>query len=252
MADKDPKDDELNQEGQDDLNEADDSFGLPDFEFDPLDESDDSDEPDDTVEESVEITVEETFVEDEHVKEVEEKKEPVRKYSRYQQESSNKAPVVILAIIAVILISGGIWYFGFYSPAQKEIQAQEQADKQRQEDLAARQAEEERLARQAEEVAEEEPTPAEPSQVTRGTMTTISAPTQRYYVVVGSFIDGDMATDLGKELASKGVNTSVLAPSKSHRLHRVAIADYGTFNEASNAANSMKSEYGENLWVLKY
>ena len=38
MKDKDPNEDEFNQDEQDNINEADDSFGLPDLDFNTLEE----------------------------------------------------------------------------------------------------------------------------------------------------------------------------------------------------------------------
>ena len=57
MKDKDPNEDEFNQDDQDNINEADDSFGLPDLDFNTLEDEPESEEPEpdkeyDTAEES--------------------------------------------------------------------------------------------------------------------------------------------------------------------------------------------------------
>lgn len=46
MDEKDPNEEELNPQGQDDVNDADDSFGLPDLEYKPLKDEDESDSED--------------------------------------------------------------------------------------------------------------------------------------------------------------------------------------------------------------
>ena len=103
MEDKDPKDDELNPEGQGDINDADDSFGLPDLDYKPLEDVEE------TVEE--EIIIEEEVVEtsyladqeeaednadfdedDSHYDEMEEKEEPVRKYSYIEMSRVTPIP----------------------------------------------------------------------------------------------------------------------------------------------------------------
>ena len=262
MADKDPKDEELNQEGQEDINNDDDSFGLPDLDYQPLEETPEEEE----VEVEAEVEVEETADEfgdvhtDELAADFEEEvaEEPVRKYSAYRdEESKNNAPMIIVGIVAIILIAAGIWYFGFYRPAaleraQIEQVAAEQAAAERQAELDAQRAAEAAAAAEEAEAEADEAQTEDDTPTSRGTITTISEPTQRYYVIVGSFIDIDLATDLGKKLAGKGVNTSLIAPSSQRRLSRLALADYGTYNEAASAAADLKADYGENLWVLKY
>ena len=62
MKDKDPNDDELNKDEQDNINEADDSFGLPDLDFTPLDEESEeeaTEAEEEVVEEAIEETIEE-------------------------------------------------------------------------------------------------------------------------------------------------------------------------------------------------
>lgn len=255
MADKDPKDDELNQEGQEDFNNDDDSFGLPDLDYQPLEDSGEEEQEAAEIEEDVVEEVEDVHTDELEVEEeIEVTAEPVRKYSSYKEESNN-TPMILLGVLAIILIGVGIWYFGFYRPAAQEQarieqEAIDQAEQERQRELAAQRAAEEAAA--AEEVIAEETIAEDDTPTSRGKITTISEPTQRYYVVVGSFIDVDLATDLGKELAAKGVNTSLISPSSKHRLFRLALADYGTYNEAASAAADLKGNYGENLWVLKY
>ena len=82
--------------------------------------------------------------------------------------------------------------------------------------------------------------------------TTISEPTGRYYIVIESFVDSDMAADYGKELAGKGMSTALLSPQGKRKFHRLTVGDFGSFVEAQEDANKLKAEYGDDLWVLKY
>lgn len=89
-----------------------------------------------------------------------------------------------------------------------------------------------------------------------GSYTTIEAigtPTGRSYIVIGSFVDEDLARDLGQKLLERGVGIRILAPtSRAPLLHRVAVADYDTFNDALAEIEAYKVDYGESAWVLKY
>ena len=261
MEDKDPNDDELNQEGQDDINDADDSFGLPDLDYKPLEESEEDaveSESEDPADTNYADDVSDDFVEEEGGSEEEVAEQPERRFSSYrEQESSSNGPKIAIAIFAIVVIAAGIWYFGFYGPAEAERAQIEQAEadrieQQRQEELAAqkRQQEEDAAAQSTE---EDDESLAVVEEVTeRGEVSTISEATSRYYVVIGSFIDVDLAMDLGKELAANGVNTTLISPYSKKKLFRLAVANYGSFGEAASAINDLKSEYGENLWVLKY
>ncbi len=85
------------------------------------------------------------------------------------------------------------------------------------------------------------------------TIETIAAPTGRSYVIIGSFVDEDLARDLGGQLSDRGVGIRILAPTtRAPLLHRVAVADFDTFNDALAEIESYKLEYGESAWVLKY
>ena len=85
------------------------------------------------------------------------------------------------------------------------------------------------------------------------TFNIISAPTGRYYIVLNSFLDADMAADYGNKLKAKGVGTTLLAPKGGKKFNRLALADnFGTFLEAQEEANKRKAEFSNDLWVLKY
>ena len=104
------------------------------------------------------------------------------------------------------------------------------------------------------EVVEEEFVPEPVS--TPGAYTTveaITAPTGRSYIVIGSFVDEDLARDLGEKLMQDGTGIRILAPTeRAPLLHRVAVADFDTFSDAVTQIEDYKLNYGEGAWVLKY
>jgi len=272
---------------QEDINEADDTFGLPDIELKPLDEveeeiPDDSpvdelaseeDIPDDepvdepAIEEDVTSTdqIDNEFEEPESDSvgeqesvgseddKTEEYKPAFQKKYEYKEEKS-AAPKIILSIIGVLLIAAGVYYFGFYVPEQKAV-----AEKKAQDDDAAkkiaddeardRKLEQDRLAR---EQAEADALAAQEEQIpTVGEINIITEPTGRYYVVIGSFVDEDLAMDYGKDLSELGIGSMILRPGQG-KFNRLALSDFGSWNEAQLEADNLKSEYSDALWVLKY
>ncbi len=86
----------------------------------------------------------------------------------------------------------------------------------------------------------------------KGTVTRINVPRGYYYVVVGSFIDGDLASDYANRLAKKGVNAMLITPPQGKYFFRVAIEKKDTFYDANKKLAALKAEYGTDIWVIKY
>ncbi len=87
---------------------------------------------------------------------------------------------------------------------------------------------------------------------TPGEITTISASAGRYYIVVASFIDDDMAKDHANDLAAQGASVKIVEPFNERKYYRVSVADYGSRQDAINATEQLKSQYGQDIWALKY
>jgi SPOR domain len=86
----------------------------------------------------------------------------------------------------------------------------------------------------------------------KGTITTINTPRGCYYVIVGSFIDDDLASDYAHRLAQKGIKVTLLAPLQGQHYFRVAIKQEATFRQACKQAEALKAVYGTDIWVMKY
>jgi hypothetical protein len=81
----------------------------------------------------------------------------------------------------------------------------------------------------------------------------LSEPTGKTYVVVGSFIDDDLAMDLAAGMESQGGGARVIPPFGNQSLaYRVAVADFNTFQQASNNIEKFRSTFGPETWILKY
>ncbi|KEO74009.1 SPOR domain-containing protein [Anditalea andensis] len=86
------------------------------------------------------------------------------------------------------------------------------------------------------------------------TLTTIKsrAAAPRYFVVVGSFIDEDMALDYSNKLNRQQKNTYLVYPYGEIAYYRLAIGEYESLVQAVEVLEAHQENYKENLWVLKY
>jgi hypothetical protein len=242
-----------NEENQNDFNEADDSFGLPEVDYQPLDETND----DSSESSSSDYSSDSDDVYASTNDDVREKKKSdyiPGTYTPPQQESSNGGKIFAI-ILVLLLAAAGAWYFGFYRPAQKIEKARIEKQKQEAEvkRIAAEQrAEEERLAREAADREAERLAAEEAAKPKIGTVEAITSRTGRYYVVIASAIDGDLAMDYANKLKKTGVSIKIIPPFGKSKFHRVTVDNLDSWAAAENRANELKNEYGENVWVIKY
>ncbi len=85
-----------------------------------------------------------------------------------------------------------------------------------------------------------------------GVVGTVSSRTGRFYVVVSSSIDDDLAMDYARKLLEEG-NLVKIIPLQGDQLvyHSVSVGDYETREEAEEAI-SMFSQLNNEAWVLEY
>jgi len=232
---------------QDNVNNSDDTFGLPEIEYEPLDreESPKTEEPESPSQPTSEQTETHTEMDREEVQQNEYN-------TNYNDEEEGNSPwPKILGIAAFLLVTAGVvWYFVVYRPKEQKAaqekarQEQEAADKQRVDELAEqKRLEDER--RRADSLA----TIATP---TAGEINTLTERTGRYYVVIASGIDGDLIMDYAKKLAPKGVSPKIIPPYGSVKFYRLTIAEGDTYASTQATADQLKGEYGDGAWVIKY
>ena len=87
---------------------------------------------------------------------------------------------------------------------------------------------------------------------TRGTLTHVHTPQGLYYIVVGSFVDSDLAADHAKKLTRKGTDVAVIAPAAGKYFYRVAVEKKQNFQEVQHQLEALKATYGPRIWILKY
>ena len=237
--------DESSNENLDDRNDSDDTFGLPEIEYKPLNREEEL-PASDIEERPAEVTQPEEALRYEY------EQKPIEQTSEFtydpDEETTPVWPKVLGILLVIVLALGATWYFIWYQPGkEKERLAKEkleQESKKEQERLA----EEQRLHDEAEQRLAD--SLANVPKI--GMIETLSGRTGRYYVVAASAIDDDLLMDHAKKLSTQGVSSKIIPPFGKYKLFRLAIADGDTFASAQEVANSKKPEYGDAVWVLKY
>ena len=185
--------------------------------------------------------------------------EPTYYAEEQQEEEKSQEGIIIAAIIGLLVLVGlGVYLFGFGGKDQVAswFGSEEKAPKL----SSAPAPEPEPELEPAVVYRNDEPEGVEEEFVPEATVTpgaytdieAITAPTGRSYIVIGSFVDEDLARDLGEKLMQDGTGIRILAPTdRAPLLHRVAVADFDTFNDALTQIEDYKLNYGD-VWVLKY
>ncbi|MDW3191439.1 MAG: SPOR domain-containing protein [Cytophagales bacterium] len=173
------------------------------------------------------------------------------KYSDPQSRNSFTR-IVVIGTVVIAVLGLSLWFAFFRTGGNEQI-----AEKPKQE----------QPAKPKPEPPKEDPKPVpsdpkpEPEQVKpdpqpltveAGEITRLSAKTGQAYVIIGSFVDEDLAGDYAQELADDGKSPTIIPPFDDHRFYRVAIASYSTFADANNAVNNYKGEFGDDIWALRY
>ena len=185
--------------------------------------------------------------------------EPVY-HEEEEEEENNREGLIIAAIIGFLVIIGlAVYLFGFGGKEQvaswfgEDTEQPQLAPSTDIESEATIEPEPEPLPTYEEPASD--PVAEEVIPETTGaysSIETITIPTGRSYVVIGSFVDEDLARDLGNQLMETGTGIRILSPTeRAPLMHRVAVADFDTFEEASSGIDEYVLTYGD-AWVLKY
>lgn len=239
--------DESTNENLGNQNDSDDTFGLPEIEYKPLNRDEET-----PAASSESNPVEDTQSEPSNYENVQKPMEQQPQQPEYAYDPEEESTPVwpkVLGILLVLAIAGGAtWYFVSYRPAQEKARIEKErleleAAKKEQDRLAAEQRLREAEQRKADSLAAIPKT---------GAFEVLSERTMRYYVIVASAVDDDLLIDYSKKLSAQGVSSKLIPPFAKYKLYRLAIADGDTFAATQEVANAKKAEYGDALWVLKY
>ncbi|HMQ00431.1 MAG TPA: hypothetical protein PKC24_11670 [Cyclobacteriaceae bacterium] len=244
-------DEDLPKENQEGLSSSDENFGLPDIEFEALDREAEPAPASQTASEPQAQQESDSWQTDSS-----ESSDTDSAYTYTPPPPEPIWPKLVMAIVLLVVIGGGAWYFFSYAPAKKaeterlareaEAKAAEErrlAEERRAAD--ARRREEEENRRRAEELLKN----AEPKE---GSIEILSERSGRYYVVISSAVDGDLAIDYAKKLSKQGVSTQLIPPFGRSKFHRLTVGNHGSWAEAAASAEGLKGTYGDAVWVIKY
>ena len=228
-------------------NQSEDNFGLPDLDYKPLDKLGDSSTASATPEQDS-TPMEES---DAPLQEEEAMREEERIPYKPAEEAPSKAPLIIAILIGLVVLVAGflVWKYviepgNIKAQQEKLAKEKQQREQEAAAKLAQQQAEEERQRLAAEAAAKAKPAVA--------AVEALNAPTGRYYVVIASAVDGDLVMDYAKKLSEKGIGCKIIPPYGKWKFSRLAIADHDSYASAQTAADGMKAEYGNAVWVVKY
>lgn len=200
--------------------------------------------------------------------------------------------IIIILVVILGGLGGGAWYWFKYLPDQEakekarlEQLAREKAEREAAEREAKKQAQYDQLISDADveyqqenwegaksmytEASELYPEESYPIQqidlinqklaelaaieaAKPGTIEMLRSATGRYYVVLSSSIDDDLAMDFAKKLAKEKINVKILETHADKlTYYAVSPADFDTREDAEAAVGDY-SNYSTGIWVLRY
>lgn len=249
---KKPTEEETNENLNQSNESSDDTFGLPEIEYKPLDR----------VEETTTVTETTTIYSSEPEQQPVNQEyqdqsntndtPPVTDEYVFEDETSPVWPKVLGILIVVLLAVGAAWYFVVYKPKADEAKAKLAQEAAARDKIKADSIARANAAAQALLDAERRKADSLANASKVGVFEVLTANTGRYYVIAASAVDDDLLIDHGKKLEKKGVSSKLIPPFKRHKVFRLAIADAETFAAAQAIADAKKAEYTDALWVLKY
>lgn len=213
-------------------------------------------------------------------------------YETANPQNKSIRNIVIVVIVVIVLVTGGWYLLKYkpeqqaIEKARLEQQAKEEAEQKRKALAAQKQAKYTQLIKEADAAFVQEqweraqslysqasglfPDQAYPlDQLTlvnakldqlaalaakraAGIIEMVSSPTGRYYIIVSSSIDEDLAKDYAEKLANDGNNVKIIVIDAVKQLYYcVAVADYSTRKEAEDARPSFSS-YQKGIVIQKY
>jgi len=257
------KKNDLNDDNSERIDNNDDTFGLPEIEYSPLNREERKlENEDNTTSERSEEPVEKEEIENQYeygnevdqseAEESQLEEESAQEIDDDDEERPSILPKVFGIVIFLLVAAGVYWFFGIYQPKQKaaeEARLREEAnraallearEKARLDSLASV-AEAQRVA---DSIANAKPA--------IGAIVKLSERTGKFYVVVASSIDGDLIMDEAQRLSPKGVSSKIIPPFGKNKFYRLAVAEGDSYGDAQAIADGLKEQYEGKAWVLKY
>lgn len=74
----------------------------------------------------------------------------------------------------------------------------------------------------------------------------------QYFIIVGSLPNEKLAIEEASQYFSKTPEMYLISPEEGSRNYRLALSKFGSFRLAAEELEKIKSQYTEELWILKY
>lgn len=74
----------------------------------------------------------------------------------------------------------------------------------------------------------------------------------QYFIVVGSLPNEKLAIEEANQYFSKSTEIYLISPEEGSRNYRLALSNFTSFRLAAEELERIKSQYSEELWILKY
>lgn len=90
--------------------------------------------------------------------------------------------------------------------------------------------------------------------VASGNLIRIESKAERpqYFIIVGSLPNEKLAIEEASQYFSKTPEMYLISPEEGSRNYRLALSKFGSFRLAAEELEQIKSQYTEELWILKY
>lgn len=183
----------------------------------------------------------------------------------YEESSGGFAKVIIIGVLIISIIGGAFYYFsldeGPKAVAKKEVpkkRVKKPAAKKTEPKAAASAAASENTSKAQPKAAAEKPAVAKPKPKPKaataqpGEIVRVTERSSRSYVIIGSFIDEDLAMDYATKLSGEGNGIKIIHPYGKSKRYRVSIADFSNYGDAASQLSGFKGQYGEEVWALQY
>ena len=161
-----------------------------------------------------------------------------------EEKKDNTVGIFLIILLLILGLGFGLYYFGIF----------DKLDQQQPKNSVTTNQVEKPAPATKEQIPETVVEEAEPAEETSPQLVEIDGreTSPRYFLVVGSFIDDDLARDYSDKLNKAGENTFLIHPYGKIHYYRLAIGQFENVDLALEARESFQDNFEENLWVLKY
>lgn len=74
----------------------------------------------------------------------------------------------------------------------------------------------------------------------------------QYFIIVGSLPNEALAVEEANQYFNRSAEIFLISPEEGSRNYRIALSKFGSFRLAAEELERIKSQYTEELWILKY